>query len=588
MKTLLRAALHATFFAAGIFGLAALSWTAPTVLSVSAPVLATIFREVPASEPLRALEWIFLATLGVFCITAPVEVAREAQAARDRSRRAQAAAKKAAAEVTDSLRIGPRAEIPDRVFTQHILLIGGTGAGKSQVLRAAALHARKTGAPAIIPAVEDSLFQALYDPDLDTILCPWDVRSVDWSPLAEIQNTDTDPALLASCFIKKAQGESETWASYARTLLAAMLKKTVEAGGSMNALLKIFRDDAALTAVLENMPGESLLREGNERMLGSVVGTADSGAVVLRDVAGDLTADDGWSIRRWTAEQVQRADEGKPGGFLWILLGETVRDKMEPIVTVALAIATRAILSSPERPSRRFYLLVDEIAAFPALPAFPAALARGRKYGLSVWVGLQGISQLRDTYGQHGADSLLSCLSTQVLFRTADAVSSQWASDLIGTRHLTRTSRSSSESSGGGGLMNPQGGSSSTSESESHTIEAAVLPSEVAGLPNLKAYLRIAGDALNVRLVTITYIPIEPIHPALIFDAPVRASKADMPQDHDELSESDAPPESAPNDGFGALEDEDRFILEDSVEARMLAGILAKPGAKLLEQIPTN
>ncbi len=411
------------------------------------------------------------------------------------------------------VRIGPRVVIPDSVLPQHILCVGGTGAGKSQVLRAAALHARKIGAPAIIPAVEDSLFQALYDPDKDTILCPWDARSVDWSPLAEVQNVDTDPALLASCLIKKANGESETWAAYARVLLSAMIKRTVEEGGSMADLLRLFKDEAALAAAMEDMAGESLLREGNERMMGSVIGTADAGATILRDVARDLTAAEGWSVRRWVDEQVRLADSGKPAGFLWILLGETVRDKMEPIVTVTLAIATRALLSSSERPSRRFFMLVDEVSTFPALPSFQSALARGRKYGLSVWFGLQGISQMQETYGPHGAASLLACLSSQILFRTADAESGKWASDLIGTRHLTRTStsKSTSESNAMG-----QGGSNSTSTSEQHAIEHAVLPSEIAGLPDLRAYVRISGRASNVLLTQISYIPLEAVHPALI------------------------------------------------------------------------
>jgi hypothetical protein len=411
------------------------------------------------------------------------------------------------------VRIGSRVVIPDNVLPQHILCVGGTGAGKSQVLRAAALHARKIGAPAIIPAVEDSLFQALYDPDRDTILCPWDARSVDWSPLAEVQNVDTDPALLASCLIKKANGESETWAQYARVLLSAMIKKTVEEGGSMADLLRLFKDEAALAEAMEDMAGESLLREGNERMMGSVIGTADAGATILRDVARDLTADEGWSVRRWVDEQVRLADSGKPAGFLWILLGETVRDKMEPIVTVTLAIATRALLSSSERPARRFFMLVDEVSTFPALPSFQSALARGRKYGLSVWFGLQGISQMQETYGPHGAASLLACLSSQVLFRTADAESAKWASDLIGTRHMTRTSTSSSTTAANG---LGQGCGSSESTSEQHVIEHAVLPSEIGGLPDLKAYVRIAGRASNVVLARIDYIPVEPVHPALI------------------------------------------------------------------------
>ena len=61
-----------------------------------------------------------------------------------------------------------------------------------------------------------------------------------------------------------------------------------------------------------------------------------------------------------------------------------------------------------------------------------------------------------------------------------------------------------------------QGGGSSTSTSEQHAIEHAVLPSEIAGLPDLKAYIRIAGRASSVLLSQISYIPLEAVHPALI------------------------------------------------------------------------
>ncbi len=456
---------------------------------------------------------LFTITLALSTIVFPLALIWYAvKEVRTAARRARAPAP--VAQGPAGVRIGPRVIIPDSVLPQHILCVGGTGAGKSQVLRAAALHARKIGAPAIIPAVEDSLFQALYDPDRDTILCPWDARSVDWSPLSEVRNPETDADMLADCMIKKAAGESETWAAYARTLLAAMIQRTVEADGNMGDLLALFKNEQALAEALEDMPGESLLREGTERMLGSVIGTADTSAKVLRDVARDLTADEGWSVRRWVDEQVRLADSGKPAGFLWILLGETVRAKMEPVVTVTLALAMRALLSSPERPARRFFMIVDEVSSFPALPSFQAALARGRKYGLTVWFGLQGISQLQETYGPHGAASLLACLSSQVLFRTADAESAKWASDLIGTRHLMRTS--TSESSTSGNAVSGQGASSSTSTSEQHTIEHAVLPSEIGGLPDLKAYVRIAGKASNVLLARIDYIPVEPVHPALI------------------------------------------------------------------------
>ncbi len=406
------------------------------------------------------------------------------------------------------IQIGPRLILPRSIEPLHVLALGGTGAGKSQVIRVAALAARRDGCPAVVPAVEAGLFESLYDPSCDTILCPYDTRGVMWSPLREIEYA-TDAAFLAAALIAEGStGNAEEWRGYGRQLLSAFFLRAWEGSGSLGDVLAMFESPpAALMPLLAGTAAATMAREEAGRMLDSALSTASSAASALRDTENPetLTADTGWSITEWTRDQVERADKSERGGFLWILLPDRIRENMMPLATAAITIAARTILSSRENQDRRFYLFLDELDSLLPIAAISSALTRGRKYGLRCFVGVQSVSQLQqgNKYGIQGGQTLLSCLSSQVLFRTSDVESGEYVSKLIGDRHITRQTTSHSTSSGGGTPGSP--GSSSTSTSESHTIERAVLPSEVAGLKNLRAYVRIAERASNVALTDIIY-----------------------------------------------------------------------------------
>ena len=407
------------------------------------------------------------------------------------------------------LQIGPRVMLPRNVEQLHVLAVGGTGAGKSQIIRAAALAARADGCPAIIPAVEAALFESMYDPTVDSVLCPYDVRGVQWSPLREIEIAPDAAFLAESLIAPGGSGNSEEWRAYGRQLLTAFFSTAWRNQGSLADVLMMFDlPDEPLARMLRGTAGSVMAREGAERMLSSALATASSAAEALRadiDIAATLTSKSGWSITKWTREQIAKTDRGERCGFLWILLPDRARAAMMPLASAAITIATRTLLSSSENEARRFYLLLDELGSLPAIAAIAESLARGRKYGLRAFIGLQSIAQVQDSkrYGREGAAALLACLSSQVLFRTADAESAEYSSKLIGEKHVTRTQESHSTSNGGG--MYGTGGTSSTSTSEHHSIERAVLASEIAGLPNLKAYVRIAGQTSRVMLSDILY-----------------------------------------------------------------------------------
>lgn len=155
--------------------------------------------------------------------------------------------------------------------------------------------------------------------------------------------------------------------------------------------------------------------------------------------------------------------------------------------------AVSAILSLAPDAKRRHWLLLDEVASLGRVQGLSDALTKGRKYGLCAMVGLQSVSQLRETYWRDGAQTLLSCLSSQLLLRANDPETAEYASLHLGEREIVRevVSRAHERSRH---TITPQ-----------RSVERLVLPSQLQSLPNRVGYLRLAGQNI-VRRVRIPLV----------------------------------------------------------------------------------
>ncbi len=169
---------------------------------------------------------------------------------------------------------------------------------------------------------------------------------------------------------------------------------------------------------------------------------------------------------------------------------------LRPLVAAWIGELVNAALALPPDRDRRLWLLLDELAALGRVQSLSDALTQGRKFGLCAVAGLQTVAQLRGAYGMQGAQTLLSCFSSQLILRATDPETADWGSRLLGDQQLSR--RVKSEGSGAGG--------SHSGESEQISIERVVLPSEIAGLGDRRGFLRLAGDFPIARVE----IPIPP------------------------------------------------------------------------------
>ncbi|MGO9995829.1 MAG: type IV secretion system DNA-binding domain-containing protein [Steroidobacteraceae bacterium] len=378
------------------------------------------------------------------------------------------------------LRIGGVA-LPRELEPLHLLVSGSTGAGKSQTIQGTLGTLRARGDAAIITDIGSEALRGFGQTD-DWIMNPLDARSVAWSPFAEMDGP-ADAERLAKSMIPDHEGIEREWFVYSQALVAAALKRLWERGAATNESLLhalTLASPAELKLLVQGLPAQALFHEGAEKMLASVrgiIGSYFAPYSYLPKEAGPNS----WSIRRYVRE-------GQ--GWLWLSYREDQAAALRPLLAAWIGEAVNAKLSLSAERVRRHWLLLDEVASLGRVQGLSDALTKGRKYGLCAIVGLQSVAQLRDAHGGDGAQTLLSCLSSQLLLRANDPETAEYASRHLGESEVLRESISQGQH---------------RTVTQQHQVERLVLASQIQGLPNRVGYLRLAGQD-SVRRVHIPLI----------------------------------------------------------------------------------
>jgi hypothetical protein len=363
--------------------------------------------------------------------------------------------------------------IPFYVETRHILLVGSTGTGKSQSVYQIAKKIIERNDRAFVLDLNGALLSR-FAMNGDQILNPLDRRSVKWNPFLDIQDSG-DLESLVQATIPSAQGESEEWRGYARTIMQAVLiklKGTENAQPSRVVYYSTHAGTKELAQLCEGTAAQRFFEKGNEKLLSNSLTNFSQG------VASWSELDDGgtFSMRKWIRE-------GE--GSLYINVRDKQFDLLRPLVSSWIWLAITETLSLPEDDTRRLWFLLDELASYNQLPKLAEALAKLRKYGGCVVAALQDVAQLDSIYGHDQARTLRNCFSTYVALRCEDPDTAEYAARRVGGKQEVEREHMSTTSA-------PQ--SRSQTRSRDTGAREAILDSEIKNLPDRVAYLKISGD----------------------------------------------------------------------------------------------
>ena len=374
---------------------------------------------------------------------------------------------------------------PDRAETQHTIVSGTTGSGKTVLISDLVRQIRDKGERCVIYDKMGSYTQAFFDPNRDVLLNPLDARAPRWSPFFEARSSRDFDMMAAALIPQQKDTVDPFWVTAARQLFSNGAGVLWSKGEKKNRVLVehlLKTDLTELAQAMEGTVAQSIVDPQNPKTALSVRAmlTANIGAM-------EVLADSGrpFSIREWISRE-------RDSGFLFLTSRGDQHASLRGLISTWLEIAVNALLSLDQDDGRRVWVILDELPTLHQVPSLQPGLAESRQFGGCFVLGVQVASALRDLYGRNGAETLSGLCGTRVVFAAPDRDTAQWSADSLGRSEVEEFAEGVSY-----GADPYRDGVTLTPKRE---LQALALPSEIMRLPNLNGYLKLPGPHPVARI----------------------------------------------------------------------------------------
>ena len=378
---------------------------------------------------------------------------------------------------------------PERTETQHTIVSGTTGSGKTVLIADLVAQIRARGERCVIYDKMGSYTRSFLDPERDVLMNPLDARAPRWSPFLEARNPRDFDMMAAALIPQQKDTVDPFWVTAARQLFSNGAGVFWKRGVTENSVLVDHLLKTDLTALAEAMEGtvaQSIVDPDNPKTALSVRAmlTAHLGAL-------EFLPDEGkpFSIREWIGKE-----DGD--GFLFLTSRGDQHASLRGLISTWLEIAVNAMLSLAQDDGRRIWVILDELPTLHQVPSLQPGLAESRQFGGCFVLGVQVASALRDLYGRNGAETISGLCGTRVVLAAPDRDTAQWSADSLGRSEVEEVAEAYSY-----GADTIRDGVSLTPRRE---LRALALPSEIMRLPNLEGYLKFPGP-LPVASIRLKY-----------------------------------------------------------------------------------
>ena len=379
--------------------------------------------------------------------------------------------------------------IPQRAEGQHIELMGDTGTGKTRLIMQLLVQIRDRGHSAIVydPACE--FVQRFYDPKNDTILNPLDARCPYWGPAEELRRRAEAKAIAASLYQPTTDKKGEFFTETPQKIFAHLLTF----GPSPQELVEWMANPDEIDRRVQNTEMAMMIAKGAQQQRNGVLASLGLIADSLRMLPKKESAHSRWSATEW-------AEERK--GWIFLTSKPSEREALRPLHSLWIDLLVLRLLNEPKESQHPVWFVLDELASLQRLPQLHTAITENRKSKNPLVLGFQGKAQLEMIYG-HLAEVMLSQPTTKIFLRTTEPKAAEWVSNAIGKIEIERLRETHSTGLRAGNNFSVE-----------RQVEPLVLDSEVAGLPDRHAFLklgnhvaRFAFDYWNIPATQPAFVP---------------------------------------------------------------------------------
>lgn len=348
-------------------------------------------------------------------------------------------------------------EIDESVLSKHLLLIGGTGCGKTNVFYHIISQLKKKMTDNDVMICFDTkgdFFSRFFDSRKDAVIANskiyanqtsywniykdivadgWDnsdlsvnIQEISWAIFQDaIENNKSQP------FFPNA----------ARDLFSAILTYIVRIGKDDKKFKQDFFNNAALKKYFDIMSAETirgmLEKEADLAAVLSYIGDGTNGqalgvfaelqSVVRKLFTGAFAQYGNFSVRNFVRE--------KKGKTLFIEYDLSRGGVLTPIYQLIFDLALKEALGR-SRTDGNVYLICDEFKLLPHLQHIDDGVNFGRSLGVKVLAGLQSIEQLYENYGESRGKNIAAGFSTVLSFKANDVTTRDYTCGLYGKNYL--------------------------------------------------------------------------------------------------------------------------------------------------------
>lgn len=337
------------------------------------------------------------------------------------------------------------------VISKHMMLVGGTGCGKSTLFYHLIEQLKKKMTADDVMIIFDSkgdFYSKFYDKK-DCVIgnsFQYIQQSERWNIFKEIlaDGWGERQVMMNATEICKALFEERTknnssnpfFPNAARDLLAAILVATIRLGEGekqfvvenfYNNRIKEFLDSCSGQDICDYLDGFGDMRsvmsyiEGDSAQSQGVLAEMFS---VIRDVFVGVFCEKGkFSMRNFVRQ--------KGGRTLFIEYDLSIGSVLTPVYKMLFDLALKEALGRMKSQGN-VYFICDEFKLLPNLQHIDDGVNFGRSLGVKVFAGLQSIEQLYEIYGPSRGKNLAAGFSSIIAFRANDVTTREYISSLHG------------------------------------------------------------------------------------------------------------------------------------------------------------
>jgi hypothetical protein len=343
--------------------------------------------------------------------------------------------------------------MPRQLETEHFLIAGGTGAGKTTVLQTMMNGVIERGDKMLALDVKGDVTARLPTRNA-ALLSLDDLRSRRWDLGLDVVSRE-DAEELAIELIPETSDPS--WSAGARRVIACLIGYLQDEYGHSSRSWSWVELERLLMSPIEALYGTVLEREPatavfldtsqdetrKQAMSFYLVLIANALPVVSACARMGTAKGPGLSFRQWVAGD-------KAPQVLILRQSQRYPELSATVARLGLKfVADAAADRTSDADPRPVWLMLDELPQIGKAAAVPRLAAIGRSAGIRLVITVQSPAQLREIYGAEGTQHLLDNLTTKIVGRissgkTASETSEHW----IGKRSVEYWQQTSRDGSG--------------------------------------------------------------------------------------------------------------------------------------------